>query len=94
MQSNANSARRGISRTRIWRRGLTRRYRRQDHAPHALVQATEEQRAPHRPRGRVLVQPRVVRRLDPGLDGVEGVDEEIDGDCGKGSGLNALVLSP
>ena len=70
---------------------LTCRQRRHDHAPDTLVQPAEGKGlgAAAPPRRGVGLE--VVLALEAGLDGVEGVHEEVNREGGDGAGLEQLA---
>jgi hypothetical protein len=67
--------------------GLTRRDSREDDAAHALIQT---------PQGQWLLQRTgcidfdIILALIPGLEGVQRIDQEVDGECGYGAGLRRI----
>lgn len=72
------------------RRGLTRWYGGKDDASNSLIQASKQ--GPVRGSGDVGVEVLVVWRLDSSLDGVERVDEKVDGQSCKSTCLTSLEL--
>lgn len=70
-----------------WRRfgRLTGGDGRENDAADALVQATKE-RTSGGAGGGIGIQAFIVRRLQAGLDGVEGIDEKVDREGGESTG--------
>lgn len=69
-----------------FRRGRTRRQRRQDYASQSLVQTPKHLSPPESSGRSIRVESLVVGRLKPGLEGVQRVDEQVDGEGSKGTG--------
>lgn len=73
----------------------TRWNSREYHTPQTLIKSTKKHIAFHGAGARVREDFLVVRGLDAGFQGVEGVDDEVDNDCGEGAGLftRGMVVS-
>lgn len=74
------------SKTKSNKTPLTARQRRQNYTAHALIHASKQGRIPL-PRRAIDVEASVVGALDARLESVERVDEEVDGECCDGTGL-------